>query len=48
VELVEHDACPLEPAEGGWRLAGTAVYRLGDGPARLDYLVACEDLTGLH
>ena len=37
-----HDACLLEPAEGGWRLAGTAVYRLGDAPARLDYHVACD------
>jgi hypothetical protein len=37
-----HDACLLEPAEGGWRLAGTAVYRHGDAPARLDYHVACD------
>lgn len=37
-----HDACRLDAAEGGWRLTGTALYRLGDAPARLDYRVLCD------
>ena len=37
-----HDACRLEPADGGWRLDGTAVFLHEGGPARLDYHVTCD------
>ena len=40
MELGDHDAGRLEPAEGGWRLAGTAVYRLGDA--------SCDSTTSSH
>jgi hypothetical protein len=38
-----HDACRLEHSGAGWRLHGTAIYREADGPARLEYEVACSE-----
>jgi hypothetical protein len=35
-----HDACRLEGSAAGWRLDGTAVFREGGLPARLDYAVS--------
>jgi len=37
-----HDACRLDPADGGWRLDGTAVFLHEGEPARIDYHVACD------
>jgi len=37
-----HDACRLAATDGGWRLRGTAVFRHGELPARLDYRVTCD------
>ncbi len=37
-----HDACRLAPADGGWRLHGTAVLLHEGEPARLDYHVRCD------
>ncbi|HVU51807.1 MAG TPA: putative glycolipid-binding domain-containing protein [Polyangia bacterium] len=37
-----HDACSLTESDGGWRLAGTAVFVHEGGPARLDYDLACD------
>jgi hypothetical protein len=42
VDVPGHDACRLDEVEDGWRLTGTAVYRLADAPARLDYRVTCD------
>jgi uncharacterized protein len=37
-----HDACQLSRHEGGWKLEGTAVSRLGGLPACLTYTAACD------
>lgn len=37
-----HDACRLVRQADGWRLEGTAVFRLGARPARLDYRITCD------
>jgi len=37
-----HDACRLQPADGGWRLDGSAVFLHEGEPARLDYQVTCD------
>jgi hypothetical protein len=37
-----HDACRLDPGDGGWRLDGTAVFLHEGEPARIDYHVACD------
>ena len=37
-----HDACRLTAVADGWRLEGTAVYRLDREPATLQYRVACD------
>jgi hypothetical protein len=42
LDLPGHDACLLEQAEAGWRLAGTAVYQMDGEPACLSYEVSCD------
>ena len=42
LDVPGHDACRLEEVEHGWRLYGTAVFRLDGAPARLDYFVDCD------
>jgi hypothetical protein len=37
-----HDACRLEPFEGGWRLDGAAVFLEDGQPARLAYRLTCD------
>jgi uncharacterized protein len=37
-----HDAGRLESTDDGWCLRGTAVFRHGELPARLDYRVTCD------
>jgi hypothetical protein len=37
-----HDACRLDEVADGWHMQGTALFRLDDGPARLDYRVECD------
>lgn len=37
-----HDACRLEPHDGGWLLAGTAVFLEEGQAARLDYRVIAD------
>lgn len=37
-----HDACRLTRSAVGWQIEGTAVFREGGVPARLDYQVACD------
>jgi len=37
-----HDACRLDETEDGWRLHGSAVFRLDGAPTRLDYRVECD------
>ena len=34
-----HEACRVEPADRGWRLAGSAVFEHESGSCRLDYSV---------
>ena len=42
VDTPGHDACRLEQLEDGWRLDGTAIFRLDDQPARLAYRLICD------
>ncbi len=42
LDVPGHDACRLDEVEDGWRLHGTAVFRLEGGPTRLDYRVDCD------
>jgi len=37
-----HDACGLWKVDGGWRLAGTAVFLFGGRPCHLAYAVECD------
>ncbi len=37
-----HDACRLEHAGAGWRIAGSAVYQAEGEPACLTYAVVCD------
>lgn len=37
-----HDHARLSPREGGWLLAGTALFAHGGLPCRLDYRVLCD------
>lgn len=37
-----HDACRLVRQADGWLLEGTAVFRQGARPARLDYRIVCD------
>lgn len=37
-----HDACRLEPVEGGWRLDGAAAFLHEGAPARLAYRLTCD------
>jgi uncharacterized protein len=41
-DLPGHDACGLQAMDGGWRLAGTALFSLEAQPCRLDYDVECD------
>ena len=41
LDMPGHDACRLEQEAFGWRLQGTAVFRLGGQPAHLAYAVTC-------
>jgi len=41
LDVPGHDACRLDEVKDGWRLHGTAVFRLDDLPTRLDYHVEC-------
>jgi uncharacterized protein len=42
LDVPGHDACRLDEKLDGWRLHGTAVLRLDDALARLDYCVECD------
>ena len=42
LDVPGHDACRLDEDVDGWRLHGTAVFRLDGSPARLDYRVECD------
>jgi hypothetical protein len=42
LDVPGHDACRLDEQADGWRLHGTAVFRLGGAAARLDYRVDCD------
>lgn len=42
VDMPGHEASRLSPAEGGWRLEGTAVFAHEGKPCRLDYRIACD------
>jgi uncharacterized protein len=37
-----HESSRLTSRDGGWHLAGTAVFAHGGGPCRLDYAIACD------
>jgi hypothetical protein len=37
-----HDACRLEQHGSGWQVDGTAVFLLGERPARLTYAATCD------
>lgn len=42
IDVPGHDACRLESRDGGWSLAGSAVFLHAGAPARLDYEVLCD------
>jgi hypothetical protein len=42
LDVPGHDACRLDVELDGWRLHGTAVFRLDGVPVRLDYRVECD------
>lgn len=42
IDGLGHDACRLEQRGDGWKLEGTAVFRLGEVPACLTYSAACD------
>lgn len=37
------DACFIDPTDDGFMISGTAIYLDENGPAKLDYCVACDD-----
>lgn len=42
LDLPGHESASLERADGGWRLAGAAIFTDGDRLCRLYYQVACD------
>jgi hypothetical protein len=43
LDLPGTDRCELERLPGGWLLRGVAEFRHGEGTARLEYAVACDE-----
>jgi len=42
IDTPGHDGCRLEGSDAGWRLDGTAVFRVGEASAQLTYRVVCD------
>lgn len=42
IDAPGHDACRLERVDGGWRLAGAAIFCGKKGPTFLSYAVRCD------
>lgn len=42
LDTAGHDACQLRPNDTGWALDGTAVFREDGVPARISYVIVCD------